>query len=139
MIVSRLTIDAGKAGRIHVNELMLSTKAGVMGDVQSARDGSVTLIDEAAADSLTGRGLCEKRFHANIVTRGLAYALLSEGDTLDVGGGALVLTRVGKRCFDACELRAQGQICQLKTNCAFARVVRGGAVHAGDSVLREGL
>ncbi len=139
MIVSRLMLDAGKAGRVHADELMLSIEAGVMGDCKSARDGSVTLTDEAAADSLTGRGLCEKRFHAHIVTRGLAYALLSEGDTLDIGDCALVLTRVGKRCFDACELRAQGQICQLKANCAFARVVRGGVVRTGDSVLREGL
>ncbi|MEA4869971.1 Coenzyme PQQ synthesis protein E [bioreactor metagenome] len=135
MRTARLTIAPGGGARVDAESLSLSPEAGVAGDRRSAKDGLVSLLASEAEESARGMdGLCTGRFEANLVTHGLDYAALRVGTGLRVGDCELTVTRVGKRCYEACQRIKQDETCPLPSNCAFARVVRGGVIHTNDEI-----
>ena len=135
MIAERLTRAPETGGRVVVDSLVLNEQFGVAGDSKSAKDGSVSLLSgEAEAGIRQTGGLCTARFAANILTSGLDYARLSAGSRLTIGPAELEITRVGKPCYEVCALNRSGETCALPTNCAFARVLRGGEICAGDEL-----
>ena len=135
MIAKRLTRAPESGGRVVADSLVLDEQFGVAGDYKSAKDGSVSLLSsEAEAGIRQAGGLCTARFMANILTSGLDYARLSAGVRLKIGSAELEITRVGKPCYEACALIRQGGLCPLPNNCAFARVLRGGTICAGDEL-----
>ena len=135
MIAKRLTRAPESGGRVVADSLVLDEQFGVAGDYKSAKDGSVSLLSsEAEAGIRQAGGLCTARFMANILTSGLDYARLSAGVRLKIGSAELEITRVGKPCYEACALNRSGETCALPTNCAFARVLRGGVIFAGDEL-----
>ena len=135
MRAERLTRAPEAGGRVVVDKLELDEKLGVAGDSKSAKNGSVSLLSsEAEADIRQAGGLCTARFAANILTSGLDYARLSAGARLTIGAAELEITRVGKSCYEACALNRLGETCALPGSCAFARVLRGGVIYAGDEL-----
>ena len=135
MRTERLTRAVEKGAREMVGKLTLDVEKGVLGDYKSAKNGSVSLLSsEAEADIRQAGGLCTARFAANILTSGLDYARLSAGARLTIGAAELEITRVGKSCYEACALNRLGETCALPGNCAFARVLRGGVICAGDEL-----
>ena len=136
MRAARLTLAPQDGARIETESLTLTPEAGVSGDRKSAKDGSVSLLSgEAEAEIRSLGGLCTAKFAANIVTEGLDYARLAAGTRLMIGSCVLEITRVGKPCYEACEIVQSGETCPLPQNCAFARVLRGGEVHTHDTIL----
>ena len=96
--------------------------------------GAVCLADGASLGAAEGYdGHCAGRFYANIVTAGLEYRGLKAGDTASVGGAVLEIARVGKHCYDMCRA-ADKSACPLKSNCAFASVIKGGTIEPGDKI-----
>lgn len=83
-------------------------------------------------------GLCSARFEANLHTEGLDYHALRVGERLTAGEALLEITQTDKRCFAECALYREGRRCQLPGNVAFARVLRGGAIHKGDVLRKDG-
>jgi hypothetical protein len=139
MRIERLTCAPEGGKREIVEFLLLIADAGVAGDRRSAKDGTVSLLSgEAEQEIARMGGLCSARFMANFITRGLDYAALTAGDRLTVGPAELEITRMGKRCFEECVLITAGEKCPLIENCAFARVLRGGEVRAGDEIIQTG-
>lgn len=134
MRIQRLT-RAEDGARACVDSLLLNERLGVVGDDKSAKDGSVSLLSGEAEERIRGfGGLCTAKFAANLVTAGLDYAALAAGTRLSAGEAELMITRVGKPCYEACALAKGGEPCPLPQNCAFARVVRGGAVRIHDEM-----
>jgi MOSC domain-containing protein YiiM len=57
------------------------------------------------------------------------------GTRLRVGGEVVLeITQIGKECHERCAIFHQVGTCVMPTEGVFARVVRGGAVSAGDSI-----
>ena len=138
MRTQRLTRAPQDAPRETVESLLLDEPLGVIGDVRSAKDGSVSLLSgEAEGKIRTLGGFCTGKFAANIVSEGLDYAKLSSGTRLVIGSAMLEITRVGKPCYEACTIAQTGETCELPKNCAFARVLRGGEIHIHDTILIE--
>ena len=136
MRTQRLTRAPLDAPRETVELLLLDEHLGVVGDHKSAKDGSVSLLSGEAEERIRSfGGLCTAKFAANIVTEGLDYARLKVGTKLHVGSCELEITRVGKPCYEACEIAQSGETCLLPSNCAFARVLRGGEIYVHDTIL----
>ena len=135
MRTQRLTRAPQGAPRETVESLLLDEHLGVIGDVKSAKDGSVSLLSgEAERRIRTLGGLCTAKFAANVVTEGLDYAELAPGSMLSIGSCLLEITRVGKPCYEACAIAQTGETCELPHNCAFARVLRGGETHIHETI-----
>ena len=127
MRAERLTRAPIGGERESVDALLLDERLGVCGDRRSEKDGSVSLLSGEAEQEIRGAGgLCTERFMANILTSGLDYSLLREGTRLVAGECEIVITRVGKSCYENCALFSGGMRCPLTKNCAFGRVLRGG-------------
>ena len=135
MRAERLTRAPEDGGRVDEEVLTLDERLGVINDRKSAKDGSVSLLSGEAEEQIRAAGgLCTGRFAANIVTSGLDYANICEGARLKIGETELEITRVGKPCFEECTLYQQNEPCPLKASCAFARVLRGGAIQQFDEI-----
>ncbi len=136
MRAERLTIAPDNGARKTVESLALDPRSGVAGDYRSARDGSVSLLSGEAAEEIASLGgLCTGRFMANIITRGLDYAVLETGVRLTIGACELEIDRVGKPCYEICTLVKNGERCPLPVNCAFARIIRGGNIYSNDEIV----
>ena len=135
MRAERLTRAPLEGGRTDEPSLALDERLGVLDDRKSAKDGSVSLLSGEAEETIrVSGGLCTDRFAANIVTSGLKYADFRIGTRLKIGETELEITRVGKPCFAECTLFQQGEPCPLPRSCAFARVLRGGAIQRFDEI-----
>lgn len=135
MRAHRLTRAPKDAPRETVDTLTLDEHLGVVGDHKSEKDGSVTLFSREAEERVRDLGgLCTAKFAANIITDGLDFSRLIKGTRLIVGGCELILTRVGKPCYEDCAILQRGETCPIPQNCAFARVVRGGEVQTNDEI-----
>ncbi len=87
--------------------------------------------------ALDYRGLCMKKFKADLVTRGLDYTALRAGDLLEIGGAAIEITRTGKHCYPECPLRQENIACTLSRDVAFGKIVQAGSIAAGDGIVRS--
>lgn len=85
------------------------------------KHGVSLMAGEIAEEIAELDGLCTKRFHADIITRGIDYSKLSAGDELYLDGKRIVITRVGKPCFPECAL--EDKPCALNRNVAFAEEI----------------
>ena len=135
MRTHRLTRAPNGAPRESVSSLHLDERLGVVGDHKSEKDGSVSLLSREAEEQIRSLGgLCTAKFAANIVTDGLDFSRLTVGAKLNVGSCELTLTRVGKHCYEDCDIVKRGETCPIPQNCAFARVTRGGEIRDNDKI-----
>lgn len=72
-------------------------------------------------------------FAENITTRGLELHLLPIGTRLQIGEVVLEVSKIGKECHAACEIRTLIGDCVMPRRGIFARVLRGGEVNRADS------
>ena len=56
------------------------------------------------------------------------------GTVLTVGECELVVTQIGKKCHNDCEIRRLTGKCVMPTDGVFAVVTRGGTVRPGDPI-----
>jgi len=135
MRTHRLTRAPNGAPRESVSSLQLDERLGVVGDYRSEKDGSVSLLSREAEEQIHSLGgLCTAKFAANIITDGLDFSRLTVGVKLHVGNCELTLTRVGKPCYEDCDIVKRGKTCPIPQNCAFARVTRGGEIQNNDKI-----
>ena len=135
MRTHRLTRAPNGAPRETVSSLQLDERFGVVGDYKSEKDGSVSLLSREAEEQIRSlSGLCTAKFAANIVIDGLDFSRLTVGAKLHVGNCELTLTRVGKTCYEDCDIVKRGETCPIPQNCAFARVTRGGEIRDNDKI-----
>ncbi|MDH7483645.1 MAG: MOSC domain-containing protein [Spirochaetales bacterium] len=71
-------------------------------------------------------------FAENITTEGVALHLLPLGTHLHIGEVVLEVSKIGKECHAACEIRRLVGDCVMPRKGIFARVIRGGEVHRDD-------
>jgi molybdenum cofactor synthesis domain-containing protein len=77
-------------------------------------------------------------FGENVVTRGVVDGALSLGRRVRIGADAVIqITQLGKECHERCRIYQQVGDCIMPGHGVFARVVRTGAVRAGDIITED--
>jgi MOSC domain-containing protein YiiM len=71
-------------------------------------------------------------FAENITTRGVQLHLLPLGTRIAVGGILLEVSKIGKECHAACEIRRLVGDCVMPRKGIFVRVLKGGEVKRED-------
>ncbi|MDO5111836.1 MAG: hypothetical protein Q4E65_05995 [Clostridia bacterium] len=132
----------------HIEKLFISPQKGIWQEVPSAalcahgmekdrfagRARQLSLCDGAWRDKvMQSDGFC-KGVGPNIVTRGLAYASLHAGDRFRLADAVIEIARVGKECHADCACYHQEPPCLFYQNFAFAKVICGGVITAGDEM-----
>jgi MOSC domain-containing protein YiiM len=131
-----------------VDSFRLVKGEGVEGDAHAGliEDRQVSLLAveeiEKASERLVKGGcaltssldhLSPGDFAENITTRGIQLHLLPVGARLSIGTTLLVVSKIGKECHAACEIRRLVGDCVMPKKGIFASVVTGGEVSREDS------
>lgn len=125
-------------GETTVSSLNLIAGLGVEGDKKAkGGDRQLTLADESKliAYRTDGNGLCVHRFMPNIATSGIDYNNLTVGSQLKIGDTVIEISSTEKKCFDECKFVQNDSHCEIKHNCAFAKIIIGGTIKAGDEII----
>lgn len=107
----------------------LSAPAGAGGPSSITMPEGATLVrGKAGLDHLVPGDFAE-----NITTRGIVLHELPIGTRLEIGGVLLEVSKIGKECHTACEIRRLVGDCVMPRKGIFARVLRGGEARREDS------
>lgn len=120
-----------------VAEATLATGHGIVGDAHAGdRDRQVSILPLERIEEFRQRGATvgPGDFGENLVVAGLDLKTLRVGDKLRCGEAVLEIRQLGKECRERCRIgKAMGD-CIMPKHGAFARVVRGGIIRAGDEM-----
>ncbi|MFZ4615280.1 MAG: MOSC domain-containing protein [Rectinemataceae bacterium] len=105
------------------NERLAATNARVV----STPEGASLVRGKAGLSHLAPGDFAE-----NITTRGIVLHELPLGTRLEIGGILLEVSKIGKECHAACEIRTLVGDCVMPRKGIFARVVKGGEVGCAD-------
>lgn len=70
----------------------------------------------------------------NLTVRGVDLRSVRPGDRIEVGPALLEVTRIGKECHQHCAVYKRLGDCVMPREGVFTKVLRGGAIKAGDAV-----
>jgi len=117
-----------------VDEITLVVGEGVRGDAHAGSGHrQVSFLAAEDVDGLRAEGLTldAGAFGENILTRGIDWTKAAVGGRIGIGTARLEVTQIGKECHAPCAIyRAAGR-CIMPDRGVFARVLKGGAIHAG--------
>ncbi|MGN0055490.1 MAG: cyclic pyranopterin monophosphate synthase MoaC [Atopobiaceae bacterium] len=132
-------ISTAKGTRKHpVDQLRLVVGQGIQDDAHAGNwHRQVSLLGNEAVDRMRQKGirLSAGDFAENVLTQGIDLRSLPVGTVIDVGTATLVVTQIGKKCHNDCEIRRLTGMCVMPTDGIFCVVVRGGIVKAGDELV----
>lgn len=121
-----------------LQEAYFKKNLGLLGDVKSkGGDKQVSILsynDRKLIDEKDLKGLCTNRFHENITIEDLNVEGLEIGDVLKIGESIQEITKIGKGCFDECNLFKSGNKCPLSIGVVFTRVIESGKAKVGDNI-----
>jgi cyclic pyranopterin phosphate synthase len=121
-----------------VPEVFLRPEHGIEGDAHAGSwHRQVSLLAQESIDKMTAQGLevGPGDFAENVTVSGLEVAALPIGTTLDMGEALVEVTQIGKECHTRCAIYQQAGDCVMPREGIFVRVLVGGRVAPGDSVL----
>lgn len=110
---------------------------GIEGDAHAGDwHRQVSLLAEESIAKIRAKGLDVKAgdFAENLTTSGIEIDHLPIGTRLRIGEVELEITQIGKECHSRCAIYEQAGDCVMPREGVFARVIRGGEIHAGDTV-----
>jgi MOSC domain-containing protein YiiM len=118
---------------------LLKEGLGLEGDAHAADwHRQVSLLAEESIQKIRDMGLDvgPGDFAENLTTRGIDLVSLPVGTRLTIGGRTLLeVTQIGKTCHSRCAIFEQVGDCVMPREGIFARVLKGGHVQAGDSIV----
>jgi len=130
---AELVAGAGVRGDAHSAPGARALSLMMIEDIEESKRTATAEALEALADK--GIDLGPGAYAENLTTAGIDLASLAIGDELVIGGSIRVrVSKLGKKCHQGCEVRAQLGDCIFPRKGIFAEVVTGGAVRAGDSI-----
>jgi MOSC domain-containing protein YiiM len=131
--------EAKGVSKAPVPKGVLREDYGLVGDAHADPLGrrQVSLLATESIDKMRALGLTLSPgdFAENLTCEGINLPSLPVGTRLRVGGQAILeITQIGKECHQGCAIMRQVGKCIMPREGVFARVVRGGAVAAGDII-----
>jgi MOSC domain-containing protein YiiM len=123
-----------------VKEGLLKEDFGLVGDAHAdcCTHRQVSLLAIESIDKMRSKGfdIGPGDFAENLTTQGVDLVALPVGTRLTLGQGVVLeVTQIGKQCHTGCAIYRQIGKCVMPKEGIFARVVRGGAVKAGDRLV----
>ena len=135
--VESVNIAAAKGVQKHeVPEIVLKENFGIEGDAHAGNwHRQVSLLAGEAIDAMKAKGLDldPGAFGENIVTRGVDWSKASVGDTIVIDEVELQVTQIGKECHSHCAIYNAAGDCIMPKQGIFAKVIKGGRIHAQSS------
>ena len=131
--------DAKATRKEVVDEVVLREDYGVENDAHASSEWhrQVSLLATESIQKMLDMGLDvgPGDFAENLTTEGIELFTLPIGTRLTIGDEVtLEVTQIGKECHTGCAIFQEIGKCIMPKEGIFARVVRGGAVRAGDAV-----
>jgi len=112
---------------------------GIEGDAHAGRwHRQVSFLAAEAIESVRQGGLDVTfgDFAENIATVGVDWASLPVGTRVKIGGEAEVeITQIGKKCHTRCAIFHRSGDCIMPRQGVFSRVLKGGTIRCGDSIV----
>jgi TatD DNase family protein len=110
---------------------------GIQGDAHAGawhRQVSLLAHEKIAAFRETGAEVADGDFGENLVVEGIDFSGLPLGTVLCCGEAVLEITQIGKECRSRCQIFDRMGDCIMPREGAFARVIKGGSICAGDEM-----
>lgn len=127
--VPKKTIDEGEFIENH----------GLKGDAHAGNwHRQVSFLGDESIEKVKAlgvKGLCTGKFAENITTEGIELYLLPIGTRLLIGEAVFEVTQIGKECHQKCAIYNLVGDCVMPKEGIFARVIKGGIVKKGDSIV----
>ena len=125
-----------------IGEGILKENYGLVGDahadLQTHRQVSLLAIEGINKMRSLGFDVGPGDFAENLTCEGIDPVSLPIGTHLAIGSEAVLeITQIGKECHAGCAIYRQTGKCIMPKQGVFARVIRGGAVRAGDTIRIE--
>ncbi|GLB28792.1 hypothetical protein LAD12857_07150 [Lacrimispora amygdalina] len=121
-----------------VTFVVLEAGKGIAGDCHAlGGEKQIALISSKSKQWIRKQeteGLCFRKFQENIVTQGIDYTLLNEGDILITDQAAIEIGPYTKRCFPECILRQTDRPCVLTSGTCFGKVIKSGKIQIGEQI-----
>lgn len=141
--IEALCLAAKRGPKEAVDELTLLAHQGVLGDVHAK--GGVRQVSFLSKERVLGFARELEResfalgaFGENVLVSGIDLMKLGLGRRLLVGERAVVqLTQYGKTCHHPCAIARTNGRCLMPDDGVFARVLRGGTLRLGDSLVDD--
>lgn len=112
---------------------------GIKGDAHCGLDEirQVSLLADESVDKMRALGLKLEAgvFAENITTQGIELKTLPIGTKLKIGETIQEVSKIGKECHHGCAIKQQTGTCVMPTDGIFTKVLQGGIVRAGDSIV----
>ena len=123
-----------------VEEIILKADYGIEGDAHASSEWhrQVSLLALESIKKMQEKGLDVKPgdFAENITTEGLDLISLPLGTELHIGSGVIgEVSQIGKECHTRCAIYYQAGDCVMPKEGIFIKVLRGGKIRAGDTVI----
>jgi len=135
--VEAVCISEKKGEQKHpVDYLQLIENFGIENDAHAGDwHRQVSLLASEAIEAMKSEGLELKpgAFGENIITRGLDWNQTKIGDHLRIGNVELEVTQIGKKCHTPCTIFYTAGRCIMPESGIFAKVIKGGIIHAKSS------
>ncbi|MFH0799925.1 MAG: MOSC domain-containing protein [Pseudomonadota bacterium] len=110
---------------------------GIVGDAHAGsghRELSLLAVESIEKMRAAGLNAGPGDFAENITTKGIGLCALPIGARLKLGDSIEIeITQIGKECHSRCAIFEQAGDCVMPREGVFARILRGGMLHAGDS------
>jgi MOSC domain-containing protein YiiM len=139
MKIVSIAISKKKGTRkVTVDEAFLIEDHGLEGDAHAGPwHRQVSLLAGESIEKARNRGLDVTfgDFAENIATLGIDWPKVPVGTQLKLGDTAQVeITQIGKECHNKCAIYYLAGDCIMPREGIFARVLKGGKIHCGDTV-----
>lgn len=137
-VVSIKICEVKGQGRREISEGMFQIDHGLLGDIYSQPgDRQVNIMCQSTRDFVNNfhiHGHCFDNFVETLLIDGVDLFDYGVGTRVKIGQAIMEISKHGKRCWPECEIIKQKEVCRLKSEPIFARVIKSGLVKVGDLV-----
>ncbi len=120
-----------------VKQAVLVRDHGILNDAHAGQGlRQVSLLAEESVEKMRAASfqISPGDFAENFTTQGLDLLALPIDTILKIGEAELKITRIGKECHAACEIRELVGDCVMPREGVFAQVIKGGQVKVEDTI-----